>query len=185
MRKKILLFVVPLVLLLVLVAAPVFAKDTQTNGTPFDEIWTAVRDLEARVTGLEANATPHIGFSASVNDSYLIPVGLDGFESDKPLAFPAVDFDDGSVYDNLTSTFTAPRDGVYHFDFQVYRVPDANTYQQLVINGTVEAHYEVELGVPGSLTLKLKAGDTVGLRALHRGGDLYIPGGFFSGYLVY
>ena len=47
--KKIILIVLPLVLIMTLISTPIFAKENQNNGKPFQELWDALNSLEQMV----------------------------------------------------------------------------------------------------------------------------------------
>jgi hypothetical protein len=110
-------------------------------------------------------------------------------------------FDDGSAYDNATGEFTAPEDGLYHFDVGVRMTGGAATYVvilfELLVNDVVEdrtsSHVRVEgSSYPGGMAfssnIKLTAGQKVKVRYFatwNAGSISFASGSYLSGFKVY
>lgn len=52
MKRKTFLIVLPILLTLGLIVTPALAKENQTNGTPFQELWEAIQDLQAQINNI-------------------------------------------------------------------------------------------------------------------------------------
>lgn len=77
-------------------------------------------------------ANPQTGFHAEA----AIPQTLAQFTQTK-INFTSENFDDGSDYNNATSTFIAPATGVYHFDAHItFFDADPGTYRLFLDNNT-------------------------------------------------
>ncbi len=174
--KRIILTLLPIVLVIAFLSVPVLAKENQTKGTPFEELWAAIRDLQAQITDLQSGSVPHQSFYAHFPRS---GVSLNP-ESLQTVPFSIESYDDGSNYDPETFIFTAPDTGVYHFDFGLY--VDGSGYVTLSVNDSGAAP-QYPLGPSGgSATMKLNAGDTVRVKAKEYSRT---TAGYFSGYRVY
>ncbi len=113
-------------------------------------------------------------------------------------------FDKGSDFDTSTYTFTAPVDGVYHFDVSVLLTPVDTASTQISIILTTsggsynfERYPSIELSADGkmmiafSIDVRLSSGDSAYVRYYQTGGAQQVgvyPGStstWFSGHLVY
>lgn len=107
-------------------------------------------------------------------------------------------FDIGSDYDNTTYTFTAPYDGVYHFEMTaLVDAPGTLCSGYIRVNGSTVAKNDItdatasqDRNAPTTITLSLTAGDTVTAAVAHNAGsNRTITGSvtgscYFSGHLV-
>ena len=58
MKRKIILASLSLLLVIMALATPALAKENQTNGTPFDEIWAAIKGLEQQIADIQLTPGP-------------------------------------------------------------------------------------------------------------------------------
>jgi len=65
MKKKVILMVLTVILVIALTATPVFAKNNQNNGTPFQELWDeldkAVSSLQGQIEGIMPEVQDYVG----------------------------------------------------------------------------------------------------------------------------
>jgi hypothetical protein len=112
--------------------------------------------------------------------------------------FTSENFDDGSDYNNGTSTFVAPATGVYHFDAHVtFLDADPGNYRLFLDNNTsiadgeyARSYYQVsDLGsttISISITLKLTIGASVLVHAWHNAtADQTVSFAYFSSHRLY
>jgi len=52
MKKKVMLILFSLFLIVAIMATPVFAKDNQNSGTPFEELWDAIANLQNQIDNI-------------------------------------------------------------------------------------------------------------------------------------
>lgn len=148
-----------------------------------------------------AGANPRIGFHAGGGGS--ATVAASGVTTAR--VYATVDFNDGGAYNNATGIFTAPSNGMYHFDYSE-ELNGTSTYSSgyilailYVNNLTVHGSYSE--GVPptasgsyltmqNSLNLHLNAGDQVKVQfanytntSISLTGSVFYSG--FGGYKVY
>lgn len=138
---------------------PVVAADVNANFAAHE---AAFDYNSSRLDALEQTPPPVPSFSASVSAEFL-QAG-----SNIVVVFDVEGHDNGGVYDHTTGTFSAPRDGVYHFS--VVAVVFTPGKVKLQRNGTIDlgaifAGNAATLNDPlnGSIvvTVALSQGDTV------------------------
>ncbi len=61
MKRKFLMIALSILLILGLIATPALAKDNQTNGSPFQEIWEAIVDLQEQIENIVSTPGPPAG----------------------------------------------------------------------------------------------------------------------------
>ena len=84
----------------------------------------------------------------------------------------------GGAYDAGTGKFTAPRDGVYYFSWNVLKITNSGHHIDLMVDGGVRfiswqpgtQQYET---LTGALFVQLRKGQEVWLRARQAGLDLH------------
>jgi len=141
-------------------------------------------------TGPAGTPNP-IGFRVNYAGTTLIPYGI------TQLTFLNEEFNDGGGY--LANTFTAPLDGVYHFEIQATFFPlpsstrigtflykNGSSYARNFTYGNTDY---TSTGI--NVTMMLTAGDEISAQVYNGGGDanLVVASGaqynFFSGFKVY
>lgn len=104
--------------------------------------------------------------------------------------FGAESHDEGGAF--TTDAFTAPLDGVYHFDANL-QIISAAGFVQLLLNGSPLTILDGDGGAGGNFrfwggrsTRRLSAGDVVQVAVqVSTGGTLARNGSYFSGHLIY
>ena len=94
------------------------------------------------------------------------------------LKFGTVQLNEDSAYDVTTGRFTAPIDGIYHFDASICTRPDKTISVEFYMEGSVNQ----QIGIVRSVatcnsdyaTAKLEAGDQVFLKVIDKGG-IWVP----------
>lgn len=132
-------------------------------------------------------STACCGFRASVTSTQqVIPAN-----SSTVVSYSSEIFDDGGNYDPVNSVYTAPSDGLYHFDCNIGLGNSEYKYLYIRVNSTnVTAMAETRDGYYGhSIDLKLNAGDEVRVVAYVFNSPSTIiwnaVGNHFSGHKVY
>jgi len=136
-------------------------------------------------------SNPQVGFFAKKNNNQAIPNNIE-----TTILSYTESFDDGNSFNPNTGLFTAPSDGVYHFDsefcFNVNPTFDMTVLCRFFINSTASESTLVSLNSNYSTTLsyvvKLLAGNTVSLKVYQNNGtsiNLVAVNTFFSGFKVY
>lgn len=138
-----------------------------------------------------------VGFEANTSDNVFLPPGIDSTR-----IYTNVVWNTNGVYNPANGAFTAPSNGLYHFDCAqgVYATPpngpDGWTYLSLKVNG-VSRYVATTRGNPtagwnfqGSFTTRLNAGDMVTVGVLHVGSSYSMQTkpdsdlSYFSGFKV-
>jgi len=183
---------------LVMFSLPIAALAEPPNPPPgaANNLETRLALLEELVVDLQEqlDAAPRVSFFASTNRK------IAGYECSTGRTLSAqfdVAHNDGSAYNPVSGLFTAPADGVYHFDYSLPFLSggedhSCSTVFGLSVNGSypLEGTYEYVpagqwvMSVGHSATLKLNAGDTMELR-LYNGLGSWGVVGTFTGYQVY
>lgn len=153
-----------------------------TGGSP-----GAGKVLTSDAAGLATweNSSINTGFRANVSGTQSIPSG-----ANTVISFAAEVYDDGGNYDPTSSEYTAPSDGVYHFDANViwssFSVTSWTT-MELIVNGSVEDEQvsQVATGITYghsgfSSDIKLSAGDVVAIRIFQPTGSAQTIASFFT-----
>jgi len=101
MKKKVIPVLFSLFLIAALMATPVFAKDSQNSGKPFEELWDAIEQLRNDISSIVQLAVEDAMLSLSISWSQItdIPAGLDDGDNDTQLTEAQVDaFVDNNGY---------------------------------------------------------------------------------------
>ncbi len=148
-----------------------------------------------------AGANPHIGFHAGGGGSATVAAST----VTTARIYGTVDFNDGSAYNATTGIFTAPSNGMYHFDYSE-ELNGTSAYSSgymlaiLYVNGATIHNSYAEASPPtasssyltmqNSVNVRLNAGDQVKIQfgnytntSISLTGSIFYSG--FGGYKVY
>ncbi|XP_062376010.1 complement C1q-like protein 4 [Sardina pilchardus] len=138
-----------------------------------EELRLAKAQLEKQVEELKNGALKPLPYPANVAFSTSFSVKTDKhigpFQKDTTLLFDCVFTNIGDSYDKTKGLFTAPRDGVYQFNYHIFAGGDNGAGAKLIKNqDQIVAAYNHkaphDINTSQSVILKLQSGDTVCLR---------------------